>query len=171
MLLFNIRKTRCHFGPRLLYFGYSLYLLALDLSLAIQFQNYTRLSLQILADTMPPVQPVLKYVWVPVPSKDYYLPDYFWTITDYFGLFIPFLLKRLYRADTSPNHWLLFSTKLSLINKLSPISYPCGSVWLGTIFLNSKITTEKYWFQDVNEISPWHLLNISQCTPRCSPIN
>ena len=50
MLLFNIKKTRCHFDPRLLYFWYSLYLLALDLSLAIQSQNYTRLSLQILAD-------------------------------------------------------------------------------------------------------------------------
>ena len=40
MLFLNIRKTRCHFGPRLLYSGYSLYLLALDLSLAIQFQKY-----------------------------------------------------------------------------------------------------------------------------------
>ena len=59
MLFLNIRKTRCHFGPRLLYFGYSLYHLALDLSLAIQFQNYTRFSLQILADTIPPVLPVL----------------------------------------------------------------------------------------------------------------
>ena len=46
-----------------------------------------------------------------MPSKYYYLPDYFWITTDYFGSFIPFLLKRLYRADTSPNHWLSFSTK------------------------------------------------------------
>ena len=29
-----------------------------------------------------------------------------------------------------------------------------GSFWLETILLNSKITTEKYCFQDVNEISP-----------------
>ena len=80
-------KTRCHFGPRLLYFGYSLYLLALDLSLAIQFQNYTRLSLQILADTIPPVLPVLTLEYQ-CHQKDYHLPDYIWTITDYFGSFI-----------------------------------------------------------------------------------
>ena len=59
MLLFDIRKTRYHFGPRLLYFGYSPYRLALDLPFAIQLQDCTRLSLQILADTIPPVLPVL----------------------------------------------------------------------------------------------------------------
>ena len=61
-------KTRCHFGPRLLYFGYSLYLLALDLSHAIQFPNIGRDCTS---------SPTSAYAWIPVPSKDYYLPIIF----------------------------------------------------------------------------------------------
>ena len=71
---------------------------------------------------MSPVLPVLTIEYQ-CHQKDYYLPDYFWITTDYFGSFIPFLLKRLYLADTSPNHWLLFSEKLYLISELSPISF------------------------------------------------
>ena len=66
--ILKYQKTRCYFYPRRLfrvlslplvldfYFGYSLYLLVLDLSLANQLQNYTRCSLKTLADTMSPVQ-------------------------------------------------------------------------------------------------------------------
>ena len=109
---------------RLLCFGYSRYLLASDLSLAIQFQK--------LYETFPTnigwyhiSSPASACAWVPVPSKDYYLPDYVWTTKDYFGSFIPFLPKRLH------NHWLLISAKLSLISELSPISHPAVHFGLG----------------------------------------
>ena len=163
MLFLNIRKTRCHFGPRLLYFGHSLYHLALDLSLAIQFQNHTRFSLQILTDSIHPVLPVLMLEYQCHQNR---------LFLNHYGLFwirYSTLLKRLYLADTSPSHWIWkykFLSKpccyfLLIIFDQRAISHPCGSFWREIILLNSKITTEKYLVQILNELSPWHLFNLS----------
>ena len=158
MLFWNIRRQDAILVLDF-YFRYSLYPLVLDLSLANQLQNYTRCSLTTLADTISLVLPVLTIEYQ-CHQKDYYLPDYFWITTDYFGSSISVLPKRLCLTDTSSSHWIWkhkFLSKpccyfLLIIFDQRVISHPCGSFWPEIILLNFKITTEKYWFQILNEI-------------------
>ena len=67
-------------------------------------QNHARSSLQMLADAVPPVLPVLMLEHQ-CHQKDYYLPDYFESLQIILDkLFSP--PQRLYLTDTSPNHWI-----------------------------------------------------------------